>query len=65
MSEILSQEAIKEITELKKPFYQAKKLRELGYVVLGFSAKGKVRALERHPMAPAETHEDTVQLHLR
>ncbi|MEO1080158.1 MAG: hypothetical protein AAFY29_11440 [Pseudomonadota bacterium] len=49
MSNLLTEEQVIEITDLKKPTYQAKKLAELGYVVLGFSARGRVRALAEHP----------------
>ena len=49
MSNLLTEQQVIDITDLKKPTYQAKKLSELGYVVLGFSARGKVRALAEHP----------------
>lgn len=48
---LLNESQIRQITELRKPTAQAKKLRELGFVVLGFSARGKVRALAQHPQS--------------
>ena len=46
---LLRERQIRDITELQRPKAQAKKLRELGFVVLGFSARGRVRALAEHP----------------
>ena len=49
--DLLSEEEIRDLTDLKQPAAQARKLRELQYVVIGFSARGKVRALKQHPLS--------------
>jgi len=60
---LLTDQQVREITDLQRPSAQARKLRELGYIVLGYSARGRVRALAEHP-AQATERKDRVRLHL-
>lgn len=61
---LLTESQVQEITDLKRPKAQARKLAELGYVVLGFSARGRVRALADHPAANDSQRRDPVRLNL-
>jgi hypothetical protein len=61
---LLDSAQIREITQLQRPKAQARKLRELGFIVIGFSARGEVRALADHPMAPSRS-QDPVRMHLQ
>jgi len=63
VSTCLTDEEIEQITGLVQPAAQARKLRELGFVVIGFSARGRVRALSEHPARPtAADREESVRL---
>jgi hypothetical protein len=64
MQQTLTGAEVQELTDYKLPKYQAKKLRELGYIVLGYSARGKVRALAERPAQATVKATDRVSLNL-
>lgn len=53
MSDCLTQEEVCDLTALVRPGAQKRKLLELGYIVLGNDAKGRVKALRTHPLDPS------------
>lgn len=61
---VLTESEVKSLTDLVQPKAQARKLRELGYIVIGFSAKGRVRALAEHPAEAKIRPSETVRLNL-
>lgn len=67
MSDCLSPAQVAEITGYVRPGPQMRKLSELGYIVLGRDAMGRVKALATHPNDPkitAANGGETVRLNL-
>lgn len=52
MSQYLTESEIHDATDMKRPTAQERVLRQLGYVVLGRTPKGKVKCLALHPDDP-------------